>query len=136
LAFIGRPPAFDAWRLVIAAIAPLCRVPLDPPEQLRLYSWKRLEKKALRRFPTEGLSVSLTLGLRLERLLEVFSINTGLCSLIPSHPRPVRSVHLDDNWAFVGRPARAKSRVPSAILARARVGALRQPVQDLELPFV
>jgi hypothetical protein len=46
--------------------------------------------------------VSLTLGLRLERLLEVFRINTHLRPLIPGHLRPFRSVHLDElsfGWA-------------------------------------
>ena len=39
-------------------------------------------------------AVSLTLGLRLERLLEVFGINTRLGSLLPSHIRSVWPVHL------------------------------------------
>jgi hypothetical protein len=46
-------------------------------------------------FATEGLCrLALTLGLRLERLLEVLGVNACFCPLLPGHLRPLRAVHL------------------------------------------
>jgi hypothetical protein len=46
-------------------------------------------------FATEGLCrLALTLGLRLERLLEVLGVNACFCPLLPGHLWSLRPVHL------------------------------------------
>ena len=66
-------------------------------------------------------AVSLTLGLRLERLLEVLGVNTCLGSLFPSHLRSLRSVHFYElrfGWASgEGKEVRALSDVRASDLA-------------------
>jgi hypothetical protein len=55
------------------------------------------EGKALGRFlRLRASAVSLTLALRLERLLEVLGINASSCPLLPSHLRSLRLVRLNE----------------------------------------
>jgi hypothetical protein len=65
---------------------------------------------------------------RLERFLGVFCINACFCPLLKSHFRSLIGPYTLMNWALVGRPARAKRRVPSAMFARAAFNAAWCPV--------